>query len=72
MMESPRLEISTIYLESNIENVTFKINKKKLDQGNVAFHINTSSSLFPVCLHDVGASVCVTQIPGAFTDANDA
>jgi hypothetical protein len=23
-----------------------------------------------LCGHDVGASVCLTQIPGAFTDAN--
>ena len=70
-----RIEImSTIYLGFNIENVTFKISQKKLEQGNVTFNINTTSSFpreCPVCLHDVGASVCVTQIPGAFTDAND-
>ena len=57
-----------------MENVTFKINKKNLDQGNVTFNINTTSSFpreYPDCLHDVAASVCVTQIPGAFTDAND-
>ena len=66
--------MSTIYLGFNIENVTFKINKKNLVQGNVTFNINTTSSFpreCPVCLHDLGASVCVTQIPGAFTDAND-
>ena len=68
------LEMSTIYLGFNIEYLTFKINLKKLEQGNVTFNINTTSSFpseCPVCLHDVGASVCVTQIPGAFTDAND-
>ena len=67
-----RLEMSTIYLGFNIENVTLKINKKNLDQGT--FNINTTSSFpreCPVCLHDVVASVYVTQIPGAFTDAND-
>ena len=32
-----RLEMSTIYLRFNIENVTFKINKKYLDQRNVTF-----------------------------------
>jgi hypothetical protein len=67
--------MSTTYLGFNIENVTFKINfKKKLDQGNATFNINITSSFpreCPVCLHDVGASVCVKQIPGAFTDAND-
>ena len=66
--------MSTIYLESNIENVTFKINLKRLEQGNVTFNINPTSSFpreCPDCLHDVGASVCVTQIPGAFTDAHD-
>ena len=41
-----RLEMSTIYLGFNIENVTFKINKKNLVQGNVTFNINTTSS-FP-------------------------
>ena len=69
-----RLEMSTIYLGFNIEYLTFKINLKKLEQGNVTFNINTTSSFrreCQVCLHDVGASVCVTQIPGAFTDAND-
>ena len=65
--------MSTIYLGFNIENVTFKINKKNLVQGNATFNINTTSSFpreCPVCLHDVGASVCVTPLPGAFTDVN--
>ena len=72
--EGFRLEMSTIYLGFNIENVPFKINKKYRDKGNVTFNISTTSSFpreCPVFLHDVGASVCVTQIPGAFTDVND-
>ena len=36
--------MSTIYLGFNIDNVTFKINKKNLVQGNVTFNINTTSS----------------------------
>ena len=66
--------MSTIYLGFNIENLTFKISLKKLEQGNVTFNIITTPSFpreCPDCLHDVGASVCVTQIPGAFTDANE-
>ena len=54
------IEMSTIYLGFNIENVTF--------------NIKTTSSFpceCPVCLHNVGAFVCFTQISGAFIDAND-
>ena len=72
MMESPAFVQKC---QQFIWDLTQNIKHSKLiKQGNVTFNINTTSSFrreCPVCLLDVGASVCVTQMPGAFTDAND-